>query len=344
MNSLFAAYVLAAFATAIPGQVVALDPAPPPATAYIHPQTWTRLPDGRRFNMVCSGTGSPTAILDASLSQWSLAWFGIQPRFAAVTRTCAIDRPGFGFSDAGPEPRDARSKVADLRNALRSLQMSGPFILVGHSLGGQEMRLFAYEEPQSVAAMLLIDPGIENVDEQLGYPKGTFEQDLPYYNYCLSQARAGTLVPGQIRKGDEEACLGSPSAARPQSERDGIIRVLSRPSRFATTISEINNYNTRTSEELIAERHSLGRVPLVVLSSDKSNFTSDRPPGTDPDRIYARWREAHDKQAADSLQGESRIVPGAGHWIFRDKPDVVVAAFSQIVEQVRSSMSAAPAM
>ena len=163
----------------------------PEVSTYLYPQTLVRLPDGRNFNLVCEGRGSPVAILDGSLSQWSFEWRVIQPALSQITRTCAVDRAGFGFSDPGPLPRDAAAEVSDLQYALRAAKINGPYVLVGHSLGGQEMRLLAYRWPRSVAAMLLIDPGIEYPSKRLSYPPGYLKADFPFYTYCLQQAEAG---------------------------------------------------------------------------------------------------------------------------------------------------------
>src|SRR5579859_5756367 len=73
---------------------------------YLQPQTIANLPDGRKFHFYCTGSGGPTALLDAGLGFWSVSWRGIQPRMAEMTRVCAFDRAGYWFSDPGPMPRD----------------------------------------------------------------------------------------------------------------------------------------------------------------------------------------------------------------------------------------------
>jgi len=315
----------------------AQPPNPPPVGAYLTPQTNVKLPDGRRFNLVCMGDGSPVAILDGSLSQWSFEWRSIQPALAKITRTCAVDRAGFGFSDTGPFPRDAAAEVSDLTNALTAAKINAPYVLVGHSLGDQEMRLFAYQHPNKVSGMLLIDPGVDHFDRVLPYPPGYFEADLPFYKYCFEQAEAGKLVPGFVRKGDEDACADPPSPKRPIDEQKRIIALVTRPSKFMATAAEISSYNGTTSQELGTARRRLGSIPLIILSSDKAHFTEDRPPAVDADVLYSAWIAAHVDQAHDSLKGQNRIVEGASHWIFNERPDVVLSAFREVIEDARAA-------
>jgi hypothetical protein len=94
--------------------------APAPIALYAAPQTQARLPDGRRYNLICMGEGGPVAVLDVGLRDWSLAWRGLQPELAKVTRTCIADRAGYGFSDPGPLPRDSVAETQDLANALKA--------------------------------------------------------------------------------------------------------------------------------------------------------------------------------------------------------------------------------
>ncbi|WP_158913274.1 alpha/beta fold hydrolase [Caulobacter sp. S45] len=334
------AALLSSLATPV-GLLAADATQPPSVDAYIHPQTRVRLPDGRNFNLVCEGKGTPTAILDGSLSQWSFEWRAIQPAFSQITRTCAVDRAGFGFSDPGPLPRDAAAEVSDLQDALRAAKIGGPYVLVGHSLGGQEMRLLAYRWPKLVAAILLIDPGIEHVSKRLSYPPGYLKADFPFYTYCFQQAVSGKIVPGAKRAPDEDACADQPNPARPIADQKGIVAIETRPSIFSTIMAEIDSQDTSSSAEIDAARHPLGSIPLVILSSDKVHFTADTPAGVDSDAFYKAWIAAHVDQARDSSQGENRIVDGASHWIFNERPDVVIAAFREVVGEARHQLTQA---
>ena len=112
---------------------------------------------GYRLHINCTGTGSPTVILDAGLGGTSLDWSKIQPAVARFTRVCSYDRAGYGWSESGPGPRTSQQIVKELHLLLAHAQINGPYVLVGHSVGGLNMRLYAYRYPAEVAGMVLLD-------------------------------------------------------------------------------------------------------------------------------------------------------------------------------------------
>jgi pimeloyl-ACP methyl ester carboxylesterase len=114
--------------------------------------------NGARLNLYCTGTGSPTVLLDAGHQDWAPAWAVIQPRIASWTRVCSFDRPGYGFSPAGPMPRTSERIATELHNALQKLGIGGPFVLVGHAFGATDMRTFADLYTEEVQGLVLIDP------------------------------------------------------------------------------------------------------------------------------------------------------------------------------------------
>jgi len=332
--------VAAAAFVCSPAVAGAADEPPPSAAPYMQPQTAVRLPDGRRVNMVCMGEGAPVVILYAGHNGWSPDWRDAQPEFAKTTRVCAVDRAGYGFSDPGPLPRDAAADVSDLYLALKASGLPGPYVLVGHSLGGLEMRLFAYRHPELVSGLLLIDPAIERSDARLFQSKGDSEKTLAYLRYCLAQARAGKIVAGEVRAGDPGPCVRAPHPRRTEEEKRRLFQVYAQPSLFEALISEFESRDGRTSDEVEADRRKLGAIPLVVLSADKAHFTAALP-STEPGRAYANWIGAHEDDARDSTRGEHRVVEGAGHWIYGDRPDAVIAAFHEVVEAATAPSGAA---
>src|SRR5437660_12572524 len=112
---------------------------------------------GRKINLHCSGAGGPTVILMAGSVSWSPIWYKVQPAIAQNTRVCGFDRAGYGFSDPGPRPQILSDVVDDLHAALKAGALSGPYVLVGHSLGVVGARIYAQSWPQEVAGMVLVD-------------------------------------------------------------------------------------------------------------------------------------------------------------------------------------------
>lgn len=309
---------------------------PPPIEPYLHPQTAVRLPDGRRFNMVCMGKGAPVAVALPGLSDWSIGWERPQLEMSKITRTCTVDRAGYGFSDAGPLPRDAAADVSDLYQALKASRMRGPFILVGHSLGGLELRLFAYEHPEMVSGLFLIDPTIEHINDRLETPKAANDKPLALYRACLAKARAGQIVPGEIAPGETDACAWPANSRRTAEEKRLVLEVETQPSLYETRLSLSETLNGRSSDEVEAAHRKLGEIPLIILSRGEAHFSAARN-SADQARLYAVWTGAHEDEARNSMRGEHRIVEGSGHWIYGDRPDAVVGAFREVVEAARVS-------
>jgi len=112
---------------------------------------------GYHLYIHCLGTGRPTVLLEAGLGSPSEVWGLVQPAVARFTRVCAYDRAGVGGSDAGPRPRTSATIVAELHTLLNRAGITGPYVLVGHSLGGFHVRLYAGRYPREVVGMVLVD-------------------------------------------------------------------------------------------------------------------------------------------------------------------------------------------
>ena len=111
-----------------------------------------------QLRLRCAGHGTPTVVLDSGLGEGADTWIKVQAQVAAFTHVCAYDRAGVGESSPGPKPRTSRQMVAELRELLNRAQIQGPYVLVGHSLGGLNVQLFAIEHPNEIAGLVLVDP------------------------------------------------------------------------------------------------------------------------------------------------------------------------------------------
>lgn len=121
------------------------------------PGAVTETVDGRQTEYVVSGQGSPVVVfengLGGSLDWWSKVW----PEAIKDTRSLAYHRAGYGNSATTDRPRDGAHIVEELRVLLKARQLAPPYVLVGHSLGGLYMQLFARQHPGEVAALVLVD-------------------------------------------------------------------------------------------------------------------------------------------------------------------------------------------
>ena len=97
---------------------------------------------GYRLNINCTGVGTPTVILDSGLGEPALSWIGVRSGVERFTRVCSYDRAGYGHSDPGPHPRSSLQVARELHALLQKSQTPGPYVLVGHSFGGYNLRVY----------------------------------------------------------------------------------------------------------------------------------------------------------------------------------------------------------
>ena len=113
-------------AVALTLAAAAVDPTLLP---YASTRDSVRLPDGRTFQFVCMGQGSPVVILTTGANGWSVGWHVVQPAVAARTRVCAWDREGFGLSSGTPKPQTVDQSTTDLQAALKAGRIAGPYVV-----------------------------------------------------------------------------------------------------------------------------------------------------------------------------------------------------------------------
>ncbi len=117
---------------------------------------------GYRLHINCAGRGNPTVVLIAGSGDFSFDWSLVQPDVSRVTRVCSYDRAGIAWSDPGPTPRTMRQDAYELHKLLGAARVKGPYVLVGHSIGGLIARVYAEQYPDEVAGVVLVDPTHED--------------------------------------------------------------------------------------------------------------------------------------------------------------------------------------
>jgi pimeloyl-ACP methyl ester carboxylesterase len=112
---------------------------------------------GHSLHINCVGQGSPSVVLDGGSGEMSAQWVRVQQQVSGTTRVCAYDRAGMGWSETGPEPRDAKQISSELHALLEGADIEGPYVLVSHSFGGLYMQTYAARYPDEVAGVALVD-------------------------------------------------------------------------------------------------------------------------------------------------------------------------------------------
>jgi pimeloyl-ACP methyl ester carboxylesterase len=282
---------------------------------------------GYKLHIDCIGEGSPTVILDhvgaASSAQWGL----VQPEIAKTTRVCAYDRAGFGWSEPGPAPRDAQQNMRELHTLLNNARIAPPYVLVGHSYGGNVARLYIDHYRDQVVGMVLVDPG--NLFDTPGVPLEinaewkAADQTVMRLGPILSRlgvmrlsAVAG-LVPGH---GDLPVPVGAAFDA------------VNLRTTFWDTLGAQNQAMPATSAEVLGARHAYGALPLIVLSVDQPMNSSRQ-----------IWTQVNAELATYSTIGIHRVVAGADHMALaleHEHAQMTIAAIGQVVVAARSGAAA----
>jgi pimeloyl-ACP methyl ester carboxylesterase len=137
--------------------------------------------DGVTVHLLCMGDGSPTVLFDAGAGGFSVEFVGLMREVSAFTRSCAYDRPGFGWSD--PVSDQTAPQVAErLHAALVAAGETGPYVVAGHSLGGVYSRAFASRYRSEVTGMLLIDSSGD--DQWLRLPTEVTRESFPWKQWA----------------------------------------------------------------------------------------------------------------------------------------------------------------
>lgn len=129
---------------------------PSPQTQYIDV-------GGHKLRLQVAGSGTPTVVLDCGFGDSLEVWDEVYPEVARFARVVAYDRAGLGKSEPGPEPRSFTQIATELHSLLHRANIAPPYVLVGHSMGGADIRAFAGLFPKEVAGMVFVDPLNENI-------------------------------------------------------------------------------------------------------------------------------------------------------------------------------------
>jgi pimeloyl-ACP methyl ester carboxylesterase len=278
--------------------------------------------DGRRMYLECRGQGSPTVVLESGYGNSGVNWSiesddvpqpQVLPAVAGFTRVCAYDRPGtvgldlddHSRSDPVPQPRTAPAVVADLHALLQAAGVPGPYVLVGHSLGGMFVRLYAHTYPEEVVGLVLVD----------ARPDGLYapiERRLtPDQWTALKTFLAIAVVPE-----------GSPNDPFASARQSGL-----------------EFYDTTPFNDLLREAARatpLRPMPLAVLASGRQwPGTAADFLGIPPETLFATWRAGQEVLATILPQARFFVAGESGHDIYLEQPALVTEAIRQVVAGVR---------
>jgi pimeloyl-ACP methyl ester carboxylesterase len=265
---------------------------------------------GYHLHINCTGTGSPTVVIEAGLGDWSTGWDVVQQEVTRRTRVCTYDRAGWGWSEVGPLPRDAAQFAKELHTLLQNANIPGPYVMVGHSLGGLGVRVFVHEYASEVVGVVLIDS---------------------------MNPRQFSQSPNDIQS--QSNSLSPPFSLPAMLARFGIVRLLARPlgimpsvpfdeKAYFSRLVRPQSAQTLTNESQGMPASSLeasavktfGDLPVMVLTAKLNKI-----PG------WQEWQTELLQLSSNSQQ----LFAESDHNIHFEEPEAVVAVILQMLQQVR---------
>lgn len=308
----------------------------PTQDAYARAQVMVDV-GGRRLNLFCLGSGSPTVVFETGSGRAGWDWFQVQPAVAKRTRACIYDRAGLGFSDPIARPATAANAAKDLHFLLKNSRVPGPYVLVGNSYGAMVAQQFALRPKADVAGLVLLDAQHEDELARLdkltngGMSEG-FAGIVEMNRACLAAAEkgfmAGSALEQQCVSGAEDSFGPALAAADTAMKR--------KPSFWRANVSEAENIYTTSAQQLRTARKSFGDLPLVSLTRGISPYlVPGQPPSATNQAIEAENKAMQDEVAALSKRGSNRVVDGAQHAIHLSQPEAVVQAVLQVLDMMK---------
>jgi pimeloyl-ACP methyl ester carboxylesterase len=315
--------------------------AAPGDSLYARPG-WLVAADGTRLNVYCMGSGSPAVVFDSGWEDWAPAWAVVQPRVAKFTRACAYDRAGAGFSDPGPMPRTSARIADELQRALRNAGVAGPYILVGHAFGANNVRAFAVRHPSDVAGLVFVDGDAvdyEPADMQAIDHRGEVAliAQLRTCRDAVAGKRPLPMLSGRPGMGArtcaQQFFRGIPEAAwSPQLNAAVLHLAQTKVAMYDAYISEMEQMPWDEAY-LKAHRPSLGSRPVVVISTGNHGVGSLTRPRT-PTLFHLRYE--YETNLAQwhllELSSNSKQVYAShsSEYVVFDEPDTVVNAIRDV--------------
>jgi pimeloyl-ACP methyl ester carboxylesterase len=259
---------------------------------------------GYELYYTCVGEGSPTVILEAGSEGDASTWELVMLYYRKYTRICAYDRANLGNSDQAPKPRTYEDMTRDLHTLFQNVPIEGPYILVGYSMGGNLVRLYAGQYPEDIAGVVLVD---------------SFHPD--------TGARLLAVLPPEIAGEDESLKLW----------REYATWMITSDGQSGLDSEDVNNL---VSMEQVRAVKSLGDIPLAIVSRSPDNpaLQSGMPPL--PDEINAKgmqmWQDLQTEFEGLSSNSLRYIAVRSDHGIPYYEPRLVVEAIHHAVDEYRT--------
>ncbi len=276
--------------------------------------------NGQQMHIYCVGEGNPTVIVEQGLGGQSLAWDELNQQMAKITRTCAYDRVGMGYSEPIDQPTLAVDVADNLYTLINSARIEDDIVFVAWSAGGVYAREFYQRYPEKVAGMVLLDSSHEQQSIRMPPPNNQENIDRLNRNYRLSQV--GYLrISGYFEHQFRNSSLPKDDVAR-------LIAIYKKSHTYRTLANEGVGFALDLAEGRSPPR--LGDIPLVVIAEGKPNNSF-------MEGHLDIWHDMQRELAALSSNSQFLIAKNSAHAIHQSEPELILEALENVVTAVRNS-------
>ena len=272
---------------------------------------------GRFLHLVVMGADSPTVVVVPAIGGNVLDWVAFQRELAGEARVCVYDRAGYGWSDLPNNRQTFADKADDLKLALSAAGITGPYLLVGHSIGGIIARRFAARYPGDVAGMVLIDSSHEDQGRRLR-AEGYWRRGTAILLWFAFRRRLRVLGLRRLAVAAGRSQLNEEIARTIPPEFAAAARAINLTARHRRTVLQEIMLMARSHEQ----PPDLGGLPLTVLTA------ADRDP---------TWMALQAELAGISTASVHTVASRGGHYLHNDEPDLVVSAIRDLLSHIHEA-------
>jgi pimeloyl-ACP methyl ester carboxylesterase len=306
---------------------------------------------GYSLRILVTGKGTPTVVLESgSGSRIEDSWSKVLPEIAKLNRVVGYNRAGIGESEPGRKPRTAQQIATELHTALKNSGLRPPYVLVGHSIGGPYVRVFAHRYPSEVAGLVLVDPTLElaGTGDPIGWAKVHHPEKYRGLEEKLAKAELSEGMRNWMRimcaesmRLEEEVLLKAPKGSRDEwarmMERE-ILGFLEQPAleglrQMPPVMREEEIESGFATLEQARAAWPLPAVPVILLATSKPRETHSNTGeelALEKARMQARL-DAYKGWLRKIPYGKLIVTEKSGHHIPNEEPELVVDAVRQVI-------------
>ncbi|MDE0582375.1 alpha/beta hydrolase [Planococcus sp. A6] len=287
--------------------------------------------NGRAMEVLQKGkAGTPILIMTGMGCSFE-EWTNITGSLCETHKVILFHRAGLGASEMGAESHTTAAAARDAKSLLDALEVTEPVVLIGHSYGGLCAQHFSKLYPQQVKGLLLVDSTSDSLEKLDELPDLT--EDASDDKWLEDCGKFAELDESELKK-IIRPMLSENQKKLPNPIQQQLIEFQQKPNLYKAMKSEVENW--RADAKTIKSLGSLSGIQLIVIGRDKK-YAVDQgiEEGWPEAELRAQehlWHELILEQSALSENSELFFAEGAGHMIYLDRPDLVIAMAQKLTQ------------